>query len=114
MSLGEETMLLQFFVVSFSLASSVGQTEPVEDSWYVAAVYEHNVILTPEPRGPSSRAAALRHMQSNLNIYEEQAALAALQVCSAGSPWLLFQPKKPSRLMFTSEHFCLSSIHILD
>ncbi|XP_056275867.1 biotinidase [Pseudoliparis swirei] len=80
MSLGEETMLLQFFVlVSFSLASSVGQTEPVEDSWYVAAVYEHNVILTPEPRGPSSRAAALRHMQSNLNIYEEQAARAALQ-----------------------------------
>uniref|UniRef100_A0A8C2XA28 Biotinidase n=1 Tax=Cyclopterus lumpus TaxID=8103 RepID=A0A8C2XA28_CYCLU len=67
-------LLLVFVFVRFSLASSVGQTEPAVDSWYVAAVYEHNVILNPEPRVPLSRLAALRHMQRNLDIYEEQDA----------------------------------------
>ncbi|XP_078123845.1 biotinidase-like [Sander vitreus] len=49
------------------------------DSWYVAAVYEHNLILNPEPDVPLSRLDALQHMQKNLDIYEEQAAQAAQQ-----------------------------------
>ncbi|KAE8282111.1 Biotinidase [Larimichthys crocea] len=64
-------------IVSFSLTSA--QTEPVVDSSYVAAVYEHNLILNPEPRVPLSRRAALQHMKRNLDIYEEQAARAAQQ-----------------------------------
>ncbi|XP_042363156.1 biotinidase [Plectropomus leopardus] len=73
-------MSLSVFVfVSFSLMWAVGQAEPIVDSSYVAAVYEHNLILNPEPRVPLSRLAALQHMQKNLDIYEEQAARAAQQ-----------------------------------
>ncbi len=69
-----------FIVVSFSLTLAVVHTGPVVDSSYVAAVYEHNLILNPEPRVPLSRPDALKHMQKNLDIYEEQAARAAQQV----------------------------------
>ncbi|XP_045913914.1 biotinidase-like isoform X1 [Micropterus dolomieu] len=80
MSLREETMFLFVFVFIISfLRSAVVQTEPVVDPTYVAAVYEHNVILNPEPRVPLSRSVALQHMQKNLDIYEEQAARAADQ-----------------------------------
>ncbi|GLD69182.1 biotinidase-like protein [Lates japonicus] len=65
--------------VSFSVTSAVGHTEPAADSSYVAAVYEHHLILNPEPHVPLSRAAALQHVQKNLDIYEEQAARAAQQ-----------------------------------
>ncbi|XP_034747233.1 biotinidase-like isoform X2 [Etheostoma cragini] len=71
--------MLLIVVVSFSLISAVVQTEPVMDPWYVAAVYEHKVILNPEPGVPLSRLDALQHMQKNLDIYEEQAARAARQ-----------------------------------
>ncbi|XP_034747235.1 biotinidase [Etheostoma cragini] len=64
---------------SFALTSSVSLTESDVDPWYVAAVYEHNVILNPEPGVPLSRVDALQHMQKNLDIYEEQAARAARQ-----------------------------------
>lgn len=70
------------FVVVFSWTTAVVQTEPVVDSSYVAAVYEHHVILNPEPHVPLSRLAALQHLQKNLDIYEEQAARAARQVWS--------------------------------
>nr|XP_033493852.1 biotinidase-like [Epinephelus lanceolatus] len=66
-------------VVSFFLMSVIVHTGPVMNSSYVAAVYEHNVILNPDPLVPLSRTAALQHMQKNLDIYEEQAALAAQQ-----------------------------------
>uniref|UniRef100_UPI0037E97D3B biotinidase-like n=1 Tax=Semicossyphus pulcher TaxID=241346 RepID=UPI0037E97D3B len=72
-------MTLLRAIVSFSLIMAVVQTEPVLDSSYVAAVYEHNPILNPEPRVPLARTAALQHMQKNLDIYEEQAAEAARQ-----------------------------------
>lgn len=44
---------------------------------YVAAVYEHLVNLNPEPHVPLSREAALQHMYKSLDVYDEQAALAA-------------------------------------
>lgn len=81
MSLHKETMFL-FVVFSFSIMLAVVQTKPIVDSSYVAAVYEHNLILNPEPNVTRSRLAALQHMQKNLDIYEEQAARAAQQVWS--------------------------------
>ncbi|KAI3358509.1 hypothetical protein L3Q82_014926 [Scortum barcoo] len=68
------------FIVSLFFTSAVDHKGPVVvDSSYVAAVYEHNIILNPEPRVPLSRRDALQHMQKNLDIYEEQAAQAAGQ-----------------------------------
>ncbi|XP_028674044.1 biotinidase [Erpetoichthys calabaricus] len=46
---------------------------------FTAAVYEHQVILNPNPSVPLSRQSALKHMKKNLDIYEEQVALAAKQ-----------------------------------
>uniref|UniRef100_A0A3P8NIZ8 Uncharacterized protein n=1 Tax=Astatotilapia calliptera TaxID=8154 RepID=A0A3P8NIZ8_ASTCA len=75
-----KTMLFVIAVVYVYLASVVGVTDSTPDSWYVAAVYEHKVILNLDPRVPVSRHDALQHMQKNLDIYEEQAARAAQQV----------------------------------
>lgn len=75
-------MLFVIAVVYVYLASVVGVTDSTPDSWYVAAVYEHKVILNLDPRVPVSRHDALQHMQKNLDIYEEQAARAAQQVCT--------------------------------
>ncbi|XP_023673427.2 biotinidase isoform X1 [Paramormyrops kingsleyae] len=46
---------------------------------YVAAVYEHSVVLNPRPREPLGRRAALEHMRQNLDMLEKQAAAAARQ-----------------------------------
>lgn len=51
---------------------------------YVAAVYEHSVVLNPRPREPLGRRAALAHMQQNLDMLEKQAAAAAGQVRHLG------------------------------
>lgn len=67
-------MMLLLVVVGALL--SVGHAV---DSSYVAAVYEHHVVLNPEPRVPLSRSEALQHLKRNLDIYEEQAARAAQQ-----------------------------------
>ncbi|XP_020487254.2 biotinidase [Labrus bergylta] len=67
------------FSVCYSLISAVVQVEPSEISSYVAAVYEHSLILNPEPHVPLSRAASLQHLQRNLDIYEQQAARASQQ-----------------------------------
>lgn len=73
--------MLLIVVVFLSFSSTLGavETEPVVDSSYVAAVYEHALILNPEPHVPLSRPAALLHLQKNLDIYEEQTARAAQQ-----------------------------------
>lgn len=69
--------------VLFFVHICLGQREPAVDS-YVAAVYEHNLVLNPDPRVPVSRHDALQHMQKNLDVYEKQAALAAQQVWTEG------------------------------
>nr|XP_040045062.1 biotinidase [Gasterosteus aculeatus aculeatus] len=66
-------------VVGLCFTSAADRTEPAGGSWFVAAVYEHSVVLNPEPRTPLSRPAALRHMHDNLRVFEQQAALAAQQ-----------------------------------
>lgn len=65
-------------VFTFALLLSA-PTDAVDFS-YVAAVYEHNLILNPDPRVPLSRLEALQHLQKNLDIFEDQAARAAQQV----------------------------------
>lgn len=68
-------MLCLFFLVGvFTIP-----TETVANS-YVAGVFEHRVILNPDPRVPVTRQEALQHMTKNLDVYEEQAARAAQQV----------------------------------
>ncbi|KAK5883777.1 hypothetical protein CesoFtcFv8_020071 [Champsocephalus esox] len=71
--------MLLTIVISFSFLTVVVQMEPNVDSSYVAAVYEHAVIQTDDPRIPVSRSDALRNMQKNLDIYEVQAAKATKQ-----------------------------------
>ncbi|XP_052327760.1 biotinidase-like [Oncorhynchus keta] len=62
-----------------TLTRAGDRSEGTPGKSYVAAVYEHRVILNPEPHVPLSRDAALKHMMSNLDVYEEQAARAAEQ-----------------------------------
>lgn len=76
----EEMFVFIAVCVRLSVTPAAGHTEPAGDSSYVAAVYEHRVVLNPNPRVPLTRADALQHMQKNLDTYEEQAALAARQV----------------------------------
>lgn len=68
-----------FLLCALFLGFSV-PSQTAADSSYVAAVYEHRLVLNPEPRVLVSRPAALRHVRENLDIYEEQAARAAQQV----------------------------------
>ncbi|XP_030597311.1 biotinidase-like [Archocentrus centrarchus] len=66
------TVFVSVFVVSVT-------GDHTADLSYIAAVYEHKIILNPDPRVPVPRLKALQHMQKNLDIYEEQAARAAQQ-----------------------------------
>lgn len=68
------------FGTVFTLALLLIPPTETVDSSYVAAVYEHNLILNPDPRVPLSRLEALQHLQKNLDIFEDQAARAAQQV----------------------------------
>ncbi|XP_061616434.1 biotinidase [Phyllopteryx taeniolatus] len=73
-------LLYAAFLVAWASTFGFGQAEVASwDSTYVAAVYEHRVILNPDPHIPLSRLDALQHMRKNLAVYEEQAALAARQ-----------------------------------
>ncbi|XP_056154882.1 biotinidase [Lampris incognitus] len=70
-----------FIVAGLCSSPSAGARGPLEDTGggpsYVAAVYEHRVILNPEPHVQLPRSAALEHVWKNMAIYEEQAARAA-------------------------------------
>ncbi|XP_038597996.1 biotinidase [Tachyglossus aculeatus] len=48
-----------------------------EEGRYVAAVYEHRPILSLNPKALTDRQSALRLMNQNLDIYEEQVVTAA-------------------------------------
>nr|XP_023991198.1 biotinidase-like [Salvelinus alpinus] len=61
-----------------TLTRAGDRTEGTPGPSYVAAVYEHQVILNPEPHVPLSLAATLEHMR-NLKDQEEQAARPAEQ-----------------------------------
>ncbi|XP_019364204.1 PREDICTED: biotinidase isoform X2 [Gavialis gangeticus] len=58
------------------------QVDSVElqgEGHYVAAVYEHESILSPNPTALTDRQSALELMRRNLDIYEEQVIAAAKQ-----------------------------------
>ncbi|XP_076005906.1 biotinidase [Genypterus blacodes] len=61
------------------LVVTPGLTEAGSEASYVAAVYEHRVIMKPESAEAPSRPAALLHLNANLDVYEQQAARAAQQ-----------------------------------
>lgn len=51
-----------------------------KEARYVAAVYEHESILSPNPTALIDRQSALELMGRNLDIYDQQVAAAARQV----------------------------------
>ena len=61
-------------------------TETRTRTTYKAAVYEHAVILPPDPLTPVSRTTALNNMMKNLNIYQKQAEIAAKEVRNYTGP----------------------------
>uniref|UniRef100_A0A665U5W4 Biotinidase n=1 Tax=Echeneis naucrates TaxID=173247 RepID=A0A665U5W4_ECHNA len=73
----EMCLLAVWLVLSVRTAAAKADSGP--DSSYVAAVYEHTLILNPDPQVRLSRTAALRHVHQNLDIYDQQAARAAQQ-----------------------------------
>ncbi|XP_072303373.1 biotinidase [Eucyclogobius newberryi] len=83
--LGEKTNGILFVVFALSTWTCHAHAQSLPSS-YVAAVYEHRVLLNPEPRVTLSRSAALRHMRRNLQVFAQQAARAALQ----GAQMLVF------------------------
>ncbi|KAK6324182.1 hypothetical protein J4Q44_G00065210 [Coregonus suidteri] len=79
MSLRAVAVVAVLCLFPVTLTRAGDRTDGSRGQSYVAAVYEHRVILNPAPHVPLSRAAALKHMMSNLDVYEEQAARAAEQ-----------------------------------
>ncbi|XP_060637977.2 biotinidase [Anolis sagrei] len=70
------------FGISFTLVLFCYQVLSVEvcrREHFVAAVYEHHVILNPNPTAVTDRQSALELMNKNLDIYEEQVIAAAEQ-----------------------------------
>lgn len=51
-----------------------------EGLFYTAAVYEHQVLLNPDPKVVVGRKTALQHMNRNLEVFEKQSTSAAHQV----------------------------------
>nr|XP_036851204.1 biotinidase isoform X3 [Manis javanica]XP_036851206.1 biotinidase isoform X3 [Manis javanica] len=58
-------------------ALGAGAAGPPQAGRFVAAVYEHHAVLSPDPWALSSRAQALELMSQNLDIYEQQVMTAA-------------------------------------
>lgn len=54
-----------------------GVAEHGDTGHYVAAVYEHHLISSPNPLALTSRKQALELMNQNLDIYEQQVTTAA-------------------------------------
>ncbi|XP_025054758.1 biotinidase [Alligator sinensis] len=57
----------------------VDSVELQREGHYIAAVYEHESILSPNPTALTDRQSALELMRRNLDIYEEQVIAAAKQ-----------------------------------
>lgn len=62
---------------ALALGVSSGSQEHHEAEYYVAAVYEHRSVLSPNPLELSSRQQALELMKQNLDVYEQQVMAAA-------------------------------------
>nr|XP_033786620.1 biotinidase isoform X2 [Geotrypetes seraphini]XP_033786621.1 biotinidase isoform X2 [Geotrypetes seraphini]XP_033786622.1 biotinidase isoform X2 [Geotrypetes seraphini]XP_033786623.1 biotinidase isoform X2 [Geotrypetes seraphini] len=67
------------FKFLFLFCYQVVLSELIQEGHYIAAVYEHQVILNPNPNALFNRASALALMNRNLDIYEAQVDAAAQQ-----------------------------------
>lgn len=66
-----------FAVALGAHAGERGAAEDGDSEHYVAAVYEHHLISSPNPLALTSRKQALELMKQNLDIYEQQVMTAA-------------------------------------
>lgn len=85
---GASRQLALFLCGCYVVALGVHATEPRvadhhEAEHYMAAVYEHQSILTPDPLAVMSRKQALQLMNQNLDIYEQQVMIAAQKARNA-------------------------------
>lgn len=79
------------FLFSQAVSGRVGR-----EGHYVAAVYEHESILSPAPAALVERRSALELMGRNLDVYEQQVLAAARQVRPSsrqhlGVPWVYIE-----------------------
>ncbi|XP_069874727.1 biotinidase isoform X1 [Dipodomys merriami] len=79
---GASSKLALFFLGYYAAATALdvvaGQDCGADHHrYYVAAVYEHQSILSPDPLELTSRQQALELMNQNLDIYEQQVLTAA-------------------------------------
>lgn len=74
-----------FAVALGAHAGERGAAEDGDSEHYVAAVYEHHLISSPNPLALTSRKQALELMKQNLDIYEQQVMTAAQKARRA--PW---------------------------
>lgn len=68
---------------ALALGVAWGSQEQREAEYYVAAVYEHRPVLSPNPLELSSRQQALELMEQNLDVYEQQVMAAAQKARAA-------------------------------
>lgn len=67
-------------VILAACFSGVHFSTAEEGLFYTASVYEHQVLLNPQPKVVLGRKAALQQMDRNLEVFETQATSAARQV----------------------------------
>lgn len=78
-----------------------GALEDLEDGdpgQYVAAVYEHHLISSPNPLAPTSRRQALELMNQNLDVYEQQVMTAAQKARRASRGRAPAGPPEPGKV----------------
>ncbi|XP_006840071.1 PREDICTED: biotinidase [Chrysochloris asiatica] len=75
---GASSKLVLFLCGCYVVALGVHAGKHEVAEYYVAAVYEHHSILSPDPLTPTTRKQALELMNQNLDIYEQQ-VMAATQ-----------------------------------
>ncbi|XP_007429319.1 biotinidase isoform X1 [Python bivittatus] len=73
------TLRFMASIIFFVLGHQVLSIDIHKGRHYVAAVYEHHIILNPSPAAIIDRHTALQLMKRNLDIYEEQVINAAKQ-----------------------------------
>lgn len=81
---GARTAHALFFLLGCSaLVLGVCSASLEHREYYVAAVYEHRSVLSPNPLELSSRQQALELMKQNLDVYEQQVMAAAQKARAA-------------------------------
>lgn len=82
---GARTAPALFFLgcSALALCISLASQEHRDAEYYVAAVYEHRSVLSPNPLELISRQQALELMKQNLDVYEQQVMAAAQKARAA-------------------------------